>query len=110
MRKIMASLDIGANALKLVVAETVGEKLNILGVSTIPNNTIKKGKIINKEELANKLKELFKDINDRLGFEVTKTLVIVPSSSAEFTLGTGRIDVISEEGIITPVDIVSADK
>ena len=29
MRKIMASLDIGANALKLVVAETVGEKLNI---------------------------------------------------------------------------------
>ena len=50
MRKIMASLDIGANALKLVVAETVGEKLNILGVSTIPNNTIKKGKIINKEE------------------------------------------------------------
>ena len=73
MRKIMASLDIGANALKLVVAETVGEKLNILGVSTIPNNTIKKGKIINKEELVNKLKELFKDINDRLGFEVTKT-------------------------------------
>ena len=45
MRKIMASLDIGANALKLVVAETVGEKLNIIGVSTIPNNTIKKGKI-----------------------------------------------------------------
>lgn len=110
MRKIMASLDIGANALKLVVAETVGEKLNILGVSTIPNNTIKKGKIINKEELANKLKELFKDINDRLGFEVTKTLVIVPSSSAEFTLGTGRIDVKSEDGIITAEDIVSAVK
>lgn len=110
MRKIMASLDIGANALKLVVAETVGEKLNILGVSTIPNNTIKKGKIINKEELVNKLKELFKDINDRLGFEVTKTLVIVPSSSAEFTLGTGRVDVKSEDGIITACDIVSAVK
>ncbi len=110
MRKIMASLDIGANALKLVVAETVGEKLNILGVSTIPNNTIKKGKIINKEELVNKLKELFKDINDRLGFEVTKTLVIVPSSSAEFTLGTGRIDVKSEDGIITAEDIVSVVK
>lgn len=110
MRKIMASLDIGANALKLVVAETVGEKLNILGVSTIPNNTIKKGKIINKEELVNKLKELFKDINDRLGFEVTKTLVIVPSSSAEFTLGTGRVDVKSEDGIITAEDIVSVVK
>lgn len=110
MRKIMASLDIGANALKLVVAETVGEKLNILGVSTIPNNTIKKGKIINKEELVNKLKELFKDINDRLGFEVTKTLVIVLSSSAEFTLGTGRIDVKSEDGIITAEDIVSVVK
>lgn len=110
MRKIMASLDIGANALKLVVAETVGEKLNILGVSTIPNNTIKKGKIINKEELVNKLKELFKDINDRLGFEVTKTLVIVPSSSAEFTLGTGKINVKSEDGIITAEDIVSVVK
>ena len=110
MRKIMASLDIGANALKLVVAETVGEKLNILGVSTIHNNTIKKGKIINKEELVNKLKELFKDINDRLGFEVTKTLVIVPSSSAEFTLGTGKINVKSEDGIITAEDIVSVVK
>ena len=110
MRKIMASLDIGANALKLVVAETVGEKLNILGVSTIPNNTIKKGKIINKEELVNKLKELFKDINDRLGFEVTKTLVIVPSRSAEFTLGTGSVDVKSEDGIITAEDIVSVVK
>lgn len=107
MRKIMSSLDVGSNELKLVVGEMIKDKLNILCTCTIPINCIKKGKIIDKEALKISLEQLFNDAEKKLGFKVNKTLVTVPSTSATFMIGKAKVDVANEDAFITSKDIVN---
>ena len=107
MRKIMSSLDVGSNELKLVVGEIIKDKLNILCTCTIPINCIKKGKIIDKEALKISLEQLFNDAEKKLGFKVNKTLVTVPSTSATFMIGKAKIDITNEAAFITSKDIIN---
>ncbi len=107
MRKIMSSLDVGSNELKLVVGEIIKDKLNILCICTIPINCIKKGKIIDKEALKISLEQLFNDAEKKLGFKVNKTLVTVPSTSATFMIGKAKIDITNEAAFITSKDIIN---
>ena len=110
MRKIMSSLDVGSNELKLVVGEIIKDKLNILCTCTIPINCIKKGKIIDKKALKISLEQLFNDAEKKLGFKVNKTLVTVPSTSATFMIGKAKIDVTNEDAFITSKDIINVIK
>ncbi len=107
MRKIMSSLDVGANELKLVVGEMIKDKLNILSTCTIPIDCIKKGKITDKETMKISLKQLFSDAEKKLGFKIKKTLVTVPSSSAMFVIGSAKVDVENEEKLVTSKDVVN---
>lgn len=107
MRKIMSSLDVGANELKLVVGEMIKDKLNILSTCTIPIDCIKKGKIIDKETMKISLKQLFSDAEKKLGFKIKKTLVTVPSESAMFVIGNAKVDIENEEQLVTSKDLVN---
>ena len=64
MRKVIASLDIGTNSIKLIVAEIVNSKTNVLAVSESDSKGLKNGLIINKEALLPILKETFKKCED----------------------------------------------
>ena len=57
MRKIIASLDIGTNTIKLIVGEFIKNRLNILCTSEVPSKGMKKGLIYRKDELIPVLKE-----------------------------------------------------
>ena len=59
MRKIIASLDIGSNSIKLVVGEFYRNSLNVLCVSEVPSKGIKNGLVYNKDEVIVVLKECF---------------------------------------------------
>ncbi len=107
MRKIMSSLDVGANELKLVVGEMIKDKLNILSTCTIPIDCIKKGKITDKETMKISLKQLFSDAEKKLGFKIKKTLVTVPSESAMFVIGNAKVDIENEEQLVTSKDLVN---
>ena len=107
MRKIMSSLDVGANELKLVVGEMIKDKLNILSTCTIPIDCIKKGKITDKETMKISLKQLFSDADKKLGFKIKKTLVTVPSESAMFVIGNAKVDIENEEQLVTSKDLVN---
>lgn len=107
MRKIMSSLDVGANELKLVVGEMIKDKLNILSTCTIPIDCIKKGKITDKETMKISLKQLFSDAEKKLGFKIKKTLVTVPSESAMFVIGNAKVDIENEEKLVTSKDLVN---
>ena len=41
MRKIIASLDIGTNTIKLIVGEMIKEKLNVLTLAESPSKGVK---------------------------------------------------------------------
>ena len=49
MRKIIASLDIGTNSIKLIVGEIQKDRLNVLSCVDIPSEGIRKGFIVNPE-------------------------------------------------------------
>lgn len=106
MRRIMASLDIGNKFVKLVVGEMVKNKINILAVSEVPTKGIRKNKIINEEEVKQVVASVIKDAEDKLNLPINKLIMVVPSNEVEFTIGEAKINVISEDKVITGQDVV----
>lgn len=108
MREIIASVDLGSNTIKIIVAEVIKDKLHLLAVSDTHTRGIKKGLIINEEETLKSLREGIKKVEDMLGLKLTKVLVNVPELDAEFCLGEGITTITNEEKIIDGKDIVRA--
>jgi cell division protein FtsA len=108
MRKIIASLDIGSNSIKLIVAEVVKNKTNILAVSESESKGIKDGLIINKEAFIPTLKDVFKKCEEVLGLKIKKVIVTVPSNNTEFMISEGSTTITSDEKIVKGIDIVRA--
>jgi len=108
MRKILASLDVGTNTLKLVVGEIVKQKLNILSVCETSSKGIKNGIITNPEILIESLNELFKKCEDNLGIKVSRVLVSVPTNHVEFSIGEGSTNITNSDFVVGGNDIVRA--
>ena len=108
MRKIIASLDVGTNSIKLIVAEMINNKANILAVSESESKGIKNGLIIHKEILIPFLKEAFKKCEEVLGLSVRKVIVTVPSYDVEFMMSEGTTTITSEDKLVRGIDISRA--
>ncbi len=108
MRKIIASMDIGTNSIKLIVAEMINKKTNILAVAETETKGIKKGLIINKEVLIPVLKATIKKAEDMLGLKIRKVIVSVPSFEAEFMMSEGATSITNEDKRVRGIDIVRA--
>lgn len=106
MKKIMASLDVGSDTVKLVVGEIIKNKLNILAVAEAPSDGIKKGLVINPEALLEPLKEVFTKCEEIIGLPIKGVIVSVPSNNAKFIVSEGITKVISESRNITGKDII----
>ena len=108
MKKIMASLDVGSDTVKLVVGEMVKRKLNILAVAEAPSVGIKKGIITEPEELLEPLKEVFSRCEEIVGLSIRQVIVTVPSYDAEFCVSEGSTKVMNEDKCIVGADIIRA--
>ncbi len=108
MRRIIASLDIGSNTIKLVVGEIYRNKLNILSALDTPSRGIKKGYIVNSESAIEALKELFDKAKTMLGIKISKVIVSVPANLTECFLSEGVTTITNEDKIIESVDVVRA--
>ena len=108
MRKIIASMDMGTNTIKLIVAEIVKNKTNILAVSEVDAKGIKKGLIVNKEILTPVIKTTLKKAEDVLGLKIKKLAISVPGFDTEFLMSEGSTTITSEDKIIRGIDIVRA--
>ncbi len=108
MRKIIAGADLGSNSIKIIVAEVIKDKLHILAASDTHTKGIKKGLIVNEEEVLKSLREGIKKVEEMLGLKITKMLVSIPSLEADFCLGEGVTTITNEEKIIDGKDIVRA--
>lgn len=108
MRKIMSSLDVGNDTIKLVVGEMLKDKLYILANVEVKTEGLVKNNITDENLLSSSIKKAFDIVNDKLGLEVKKTIVIVPSVDVEFTIGEAQIEVNNENHIVTGRDITNA--
>lgn len=105
MKQIYTSVDIGSNTIKVVVCELLNNNLNLLAASSVNSKGIKKGLIINFEEARNSLKLAISKVEEILGIKIKKTLISIPSYFAEYMMVKGKIDITSENKIITGNDI-----
>lgn len=106
MRKIMSSLDIGYASIKLIVAEINKKKLYVLTSSIVNNDAVKKDMTIDYDILEGIIKKLLSDAKEKLGIEIKKTLLTIPTDSASFTITRARIDIKNEDNLITVDDMI----
>ncbi len=109
MRKILASIDIGSDLIKLVVGEvSKNGKVNILAAAHVPSLGIKKGFVVNPQALLPKLEEVFNKCEDMIGLRIDKVVLSVPSDNAEFFLTEGSTTINNDEHMIKETDIIRA--
>ena len=105
MREIIAAIDIGGSKIKLVVAEILNERFNILCALSEDSRGVKKGAICEPDETGYAIKKLLKKAEEMLGTKVSKTIVTVNEDSADFQIGDGSITITSDDKEITVGDI-----
>ena len=108
MRKIIASIDIGSNFIKLVVGEIFKNRVQILAASQTPSLGISKGFVVEPQPLISKLEEAFQKCENILGVKISKVFLGVPSENSEFFLADGSTTITSEDHVIRNTDIVRA--
>ena len=105
MRKIMSVLDVGSDTIKLIVGEMIKSRLNVLDISSVITEGMQKNNIIDANKLSECIKKLFQTASEKLGMNVSKTIVIISSKNAEFTIGEGIIKINNENNLIVGSDI-----
>lgn len=106
MRKIIASLDIGTSTIKLIVGEFIKNSLHILCVSETPSRGIKKGLILNIDELIPVLKETFHNAEEMLGIPIKEVVLGIPAYFTESIVSVGTSTITSEDHVVTYQDLV----
>lgn len=105
MRKIMASIDIGTDSIKLVVGEMFRNKLNILASLYEPVQGMEDGLIINENEFKECLKTAISKADDIIGIPIKQVIITVPPRDLEFSVITGEIEVTNDKHVVTGSDI-----
>src|SRR5574344_1402958 len=105
MRKIIASVDIGSNTIKIVVAEIVKNRPHVLGSVNHKSDGVVEGLVSNENKFALSLKEAFDKINDLIGQQINKVIINVPSNDAEYGLSDGTVMITNDEHLITGSDV-----
>lgn len=106
MRKIYTSVDLGSDSIKILVGEILNKKLNVLSVSSIKSKGIKKGLIVDANEVLESLKDAIKDIEEKLMISISKVIASVPAYYSNYTIVNGEIDINNEDNKISGNDIV----
>lgn len=89
MRRIIASLDVGSNTIKLVVLELYKKSINILAVNEIPSAGIKKGIVINQDLAYEALVELFNRTEKSLDLPIKEVVLNVVASDMDTMIVSG---------------------
>ncbi len=106
MRKIMSCLDIGNASIKFIVAEIKDRNLYVLTSSIVSNEALKKDMTMDYGVLEEQIKKILSDTKEKLGMEIKKTLLTIPSDSAAFTINRAKIDIKNEDNLITTEDML----
>lgn len=105
MRRILSSLDIGTNAIKLIVAEVVRNKINVLCAVSEESRGIKRGLIDNQEDVVYSIKKALKKAEELIGLKIKKIIASVPEYNLKFSHGEGTNNITNEDGIVTKNDL-----
>ena len=110
MRKIYTSVDLGSDSIKIMVGEMFNKKLNVLATSCVKTKGIKKGLIVNADDVLSSLKEAIISVEKKLLITIDKVIASVPSYFANFEIVNGEADVSNTDFRVSGNDIVEVLK
>ena len=70
MRKVYTSVDLGSSTIKIMVGEIFNKKLNVLGTAKVESRGIKKGVIVDANEIISSLREAISNIESMLNITI----------------------------------------
>ena len=104
---IYAAIDIGSDTIKIVVAEYVNERLNVLASVNTRTVGVKKGIIVDKDLVIKSVSLALDEIKKQLGFAVDKAIINVPCYDATVNVYNGEV---YTDGVIRGEDVVNCFK
>lgn len=93
MKHIYSSIDVGSDAIKIVVCELYKNKLNLLAATCTKSDGIKKGMIYDFDLAKESLAKAVYEVEAMLGIKLKEVLVNVPSYNSEFHLVISKMDI-----------------
>ncbi len=106
MRKIMASLDVGSDRIKLVVGEIVKKKLNILAVAESESFGVRNCIVEDPNLLLEPLENVILKCEEVIGLKIRQMIVSVPAIDTDFQVVTGSVPITNEGNLIEGKDVI----
>jgi cell division protein FtsA len=94
MSEIYTGIDLGTDSIKIVVSEKVNDKFYVLASVSSPSQGIKNGFISDTRLAVNSVKVALKQVNEMLGFKITKVIACIPPEGCHMNIVIGRSNVI----------------
>lgn len=91
MSQLYTALDIGSSSIKVIIADVVYEKLNILGVGIVKTSAVKRGNIVDVEMASNDIKKAFDMAKKEANKDIRSIYVAVPSIHTHIKKGVVEI-------------------
>ncbi|MDX9981537.1 MAG: hypothetical protein RBU25_16055, partial [Lentisphaeria bacterium] len=110
-RDILAGVEIGTKSIKALVGEFQdNDVLSVLAVvEQLSLGGIRKGKIENARQVSNQLTQVFRDLQEEAGQEITDNLFLaVTGAHVDTVVSTGAVRVRDPEGGVARDEIESA--
>lgn len=102
---IIAGLDIGTGTTKFLVAQKRGRELEVLSYSQAPSFGLRKGAVINVDEVSKTVQSLLENVQNDCGRKISSVFVNIGGSRIYVTPSDGIISVSRANQIISQEDI-----
>ncbi|MDO4432497.1 MAG: cell division protein FtsA [Aerococcaceae bacterium] len=104
-QEIFVSLDIGTSSIKVVVAEQVNGKINILGVGHEKSRGLSRGVIVDIDETVHSIQQAVAQAEQKANVKINEVIVGVPSNKLTIDSCHGMIAVSSDTREIQERDV-----
>lgn len=105
--KVIAALDVGSCKISTLIGQVNdgGDKINVVGASSIPSLGVRKGQIVNIEESSDTIVKSVEAAERMAGFSISKILVSVGGAHLSSQNSHGVVAVAEPEGEIVKEDV-----
>ena len=104
-QEIFVSLDIGTTSIKVVVAEYINGRVNIIGVGNEKSRGLSRGVIVDIDETVYSIQQAVAQAERKAGVKINEVVVGVPSNQLAIEECHGMIAVASDNREITDRDV-----
>lgn len=104
--KILVGIDVGTYKIVTVVAKVTEDTVNVLGVSEVKSQGIRKGQVVDIEEAVRAINSSLEAAERMAGYSASHVLVSLGGSQIESQNSRGVVAIADPKGEITPTDLM----